>query len=319
MKVLILGGTGVLSTSITQECLNKGYNVVHFNRKKTSSNLMVETINGDRSSEDDLKKILKVKPDVIIDMLCFNRDNAIKAIDIFKQEVEQYIYCSTSCIYTPKNNKEVIVESSSKDPISEYGQNKLEAENEFIKASKNGYFNSTIFRPGHVFNKSFIVNNLTLNGLYVLERMKRNLDVILTEQGEKQWQACHADNIGVAFSRACGDSKCYNQVYNVSGMEVFTWNDVYNIMIEEMNSKSKIIYMGAEDIIKKEYPEVDFLKSVTRYNWNHDVSLLKSHIGNYYEKTFIQGIKEVISNNIYKDNDDELEDVMYKSLLEKIK
>lgn len=315
MKILILGGTGVLSSSITQKCIEEGNEVVHFNRKKTPNNFSVETICGDRHNKEDLRKTLEIKPDIVIDMLCFGKEDAENAIDIYKYNVEQYIYCSTSCVYTPKDKKEVLTEKSETKPISEYGQSKLAAEVEFEKASREGYFNITIFRPGHVFNKNFIVNNLTLNGLYVLERMKKNLDVILTDRGEKQWQACHADNIGIAFSKACGNKRCYNQKYNISGSEVFSWNDIYKIMIDELGSKSKIIYLDKDYIIKSQYEQVDFLNTVTKYNWNHDGSLLKEHIGNYYEKSFIEGIREVISNNINKTNDDYIEDRMYNDLL----
>ncbi|WP_294349216.1 NAD-dependent epimerase/dehydratase family protein [uncultured Clostridium sp.] len=315
MKILILGGTGVLSSSITQKCIEEGHEVVHFNRKKTSNNFSVETISGDRHNKEDLRRTLAIKPDVVIDMLCFGKEDAENAIDVYKHNVEQYIYCSTSCVYTPKDKEEVLTEKSDTNPISEYGKSKLAAEVEFEKANKERYFETTIFRPGHVFNKNFIVNNLTLNGLYVLERMKRNLDVILTEQGEKQWQACHADNIGIAFSKACGNKCCYNQKYNISGVEVFTWNDVYKLMINELNSKSKIIYLDKDYVIEKAEEQVDFLNTVTKYNWHHDGSLLKEHIGTYYEKSFLEGIREVISNNMNKDNYDYIENQMYDTLL----
>ena len=315
MKILILGGTGVLSSSITQKCIEEGHEVVHFNRKKTSNNFSVETISGDRHNKEDLRRTLAIKPDVVIDMLCFGKEDAENAIDVYKHNVEQYIYCSTSCVYTPKDKEEVLTEKSDTNPISEYGKSKLAAEVEFEKANKERYFETTIFRPGHVFNKNFIVNNLTLNGLYVLERMKRNLDVILTEQGEKQWQACHADNIGIAFSKACGNKCGYNQKYNNSGVEVFTWNDVYKLMINELNSKSKIIYLDKDYVIEKAEEQVDFLNTVTKYNWHHDGSLLKEHIGTYYEKSFLEGIREVISNNMNKDNYDYIENQMYDTLL----
>ncbi len=76
MKVVILGGTGLLSSAITEKCLEEGYNVIHFNRGKTKLKYDVETIYGNRYEKNELAKILSVKPDVIIDMLCFNEEDA---------------------------------------------------------------------------------------------------------------------------------------------------------------------------------------------------------------------------------------------------
>ncbi len=90
-----------MSSAITEKCLEEGYNVIHFNRGKTKLKYDVETIYGNRYEKNELAKILSVKPDVIIDMLCFNEEDARLSIEIFKGKISQYIYCSTSCVYKP--------------------------------------------------------------------------------------------------------------------------------------------------------------------------------------------------------------------------
>ena len=91
MKIVIMGGTGVLSTSITKMCIKEGYEVLHFNRGSTRKATEVTTIIGDRYSTNDLERILQYKPDIIIDMLCFNSHHAEMAVNVFAGKIEQYI------------------------------------------------------------------------------------------------------------------------------------------------------------------------------------------------------------------------------------
>lgn len=195
MNVVILGGTGLLSASITEKCIDEGYEVIHFNRQTNSSPHTVRHITGNRYVKSDLEKILLFNPDIIIDMLCFCRKDAEISIGVFKGKVSQYIYCSTSCVYTPSLEKKIIYEDNETKPFTDYGKGKLAAEQCFLDAMDKGYFNVTIFRPGHVFGRDFLVSNISFGGLYVLKRMLYHQDIVLTEYGERQFQACHTTNI----------------------------------------------------------------------------------------------------------------------------
>lgn len=315
MKVVILGGTGVLSSAISRECIKSGYNLIHFNRHTKTGGTNVKTIVGNRYNESDLKKILQFQPDVVIDMLCFNKEHADLAAQVFKGNVNQYIFCSTSCVYTPNNKQQILTESSETNPFSEYGNNKLEAEKVFKNANKKNYFNVTIFRPGHVFSDDFTVSNLSLDGFYTINRIKRGLDVILTEGGNRFWQACYSDNIGLAFAKSCGNSACYGNVYNIAGEENFTWNELYTQIISKLNSSTKIKYLQTDSVVNAEKKKFDFLDSVTRYDWLHDTSRLKHDVPDYnYNVNFNTGIVKVLE----KHKADILEFSPEESLYEKL-
>lgn len=298
MNVVIFGGTGLLSSSITKKCIDEGYEIFHFNRQNTSSTYDVKNIMGNRYIKKDLEKVLLYNPDIIIDMLCFCRQDAEIAIEVFKGKVEQYIYCSTSCVYTPKLEKRIIYEESETKPFTQYGQDKLDAEQCFLDAMNKGYFNVTIFRPGHVFGRDFLVSNINLGGPYVLKRMLYNQDIILTERGERLFQACHATNVGLAFAKSCGLQKTYGKIYNIAGEEQYTWNDIYQIEKQLLNSNSRIIYKKSEDVIRIDEERMDFLKTYTKYNWYQSTEKLKNDIDGYnYITNFENGLKNFIKEN----------------------
>lgn len=315
MKVGIIGGTGVLSSAVTNWCLALGYEVIHFNRG-SHADPRVHTVIGDRNNSVELAKLLEYEPDVIIDMVCFEPQQAKKAVGVFANRLTQYIYCSTSCVYTPRRDNEPLTEASETKPTSDYGITKLAAEEVFQEASKKGGFKLTIFRPGHVYNEDFTINQLSMNGWAVLSRLKRNLDVVLTEEGNLCYQANHADNIGRAFAHACLREACFGKIYNIAGEETMTWNEIYNIGKDLLGSKSRIVYRETESLLGMKEYDFGFLETVTRFPWVHSIELLRRDIPEYRDTvSFARGIEGVIRGKYDVLEQFVEEDAMYETLI----
>ena len=103
-------------------------------------------------------------------------------------------------MYTPRVGKEPITEDSPTCPNTDYGLGKMQAEKVFRDAAENKAFHLTIFRPGHIYGQEFCVSNLDLEGLHLLNRMLNNKPIVLCDNGKRYFQACHADNLGIAFA-----------------------------------------------------------------------------------------------------------------------
>ena len=76
MNVLMIGGTGVLSTAVTNEALKQGIQVVMINRghRKKLIPDNVELIKSDKNDFNRIRSLLgERKFDAVIDFLCYNR------------------------------------------------------------------------------------------------------------------------------------------------------------------------------------------------------------------------------------------------------
>ena len=104
MRVLIIGGTGIISTGITRQLVERNDDVVLYNRGQTSS--LVEgdymTITGNRKNFPVFEKQMQEAGafDCVIDMFCFLPEEAESAVRAFKGRTGQYIFCSTVDVYT---------------------------------------------------------------------------------------------------------------------------------------------------------------------------------------------------------------------------
>src|ERR1700710_1034425 len=151
MKVLLIGGTGLISVGIVKHLLARGAQVSMFNRAKRENVLPadVHQIVGDRNNPQELAQTTKDQRfDVVIDMICFNPDQAQAASEIFADKCEQFIFCSTVCTYGIKVPPNIFIdENFPQEPISGYGRNKVACEQIFLAADKAGKFKTTIIRP----------------------------------------------------------------------------------------------------------------------------------------------------------------------------
>lgn len=102
MNIFILGGTGLMSREIAKEAVTAGHNVTVFNRGLRTADLPpeVEIINGDRKDFSDFKeKVKNIYADIVIDMICYDENDAVETLNAFDGRASQFIFTSSSAVY----------------------------------------------------------------------------------------------------------------------------------------------------------------------------------------------------------------------------
>lgn len=106
MNILILGGSGILSTDFTKTCLDKGNVVYTLNRGNRTHFIdpRVKLIKADLRNEPEnvlREKIFKEIPsyDVIVDFLSFIPDHLKHTLSILNGQFIQFIFISSSTAY----------------------------------------------------------------------------------------------------------------------------------------------------------------------------------------------------------------------------
>ena len=97
MQVLLIGGTGTLSSDTTRLCIQKGYEVYLFNRghRNIFSGDNVHYLIGDINNFEQAKNIIRdYQFDVVVDYLTFSVDILKSRINLFNEHCKQYIFIS---------------------------------------------------------------------------------------------------------------------------------------------------------------------------------------------------------------------------------
>jgi nucleoside-diphosphate-sugar epimerase len=246
MRVLILGGTGLISTGITTELLRRGDEVTHLVRGTQPALAGVRTIRGDRRDPAALARAFGRGHDAVIDMLCFNADEAGLAVEAFGGGDTRYVMCSTVDVYTKPAARLPVDESHERDPdpAFDYAWGKAAAERVLEEAGRRGDLPVTILRPAATYLDSAVPSIGSFD--LAVERLLAGLPVILHGDGSGLWAACHRDDVARAFVAAAEVPAAAGRAYNVTGDELLTWNAYWTAVATALSVEPRFVHIPTD-------------------------------------------------------------------------
>lgn len=255
MKVLFIGGTGLISTAVTDLCVKKGIDLSLFNRGNKNQNLPegVKTIIGDINNEEEAKELLKDKDfDVVVNWIAFVPEQLERDYRIFKGITKQYIFISSASAYQkPVQDYPITEETPLENPYWEYSRNKQACE-EYIMGKHSKEFNVTVIRPSHTYDdKQLMLTVKEWGSEYtLLKRIMDHKPYIIPGDGTSLWTITHNTDFAKAFIHVLGNELTYGQAYHITSDKVYTWEQLYRITCKALNVESNIVYIPTDFILR---------------------------------------------------------------------
>ena len=296
MKILIIGGTGLISTAISRQLLEAGHDLTLYNRGETKPRIPegYDLIKGDRDDFEAFESQMADAGefDCVIDMVCFRPEQAESDIRAFKGRTGQLIFCSTVDVYKKPPKTFPIVESHERQALSDYGRNKAKCEDLFLAAHQDGHFPVTIIRPASTYGEGGNIIHTFGWETFFLDRLREGKPVIIHGDGEALWVSCHIDDVGRAFVNAAGNEKAFGNAYHVTGEEWQTWNQYHQRLAAAIDAPSPAIVHIPADVLVRLAPDhtmVTFLNF--QYTNIFDNSAAKADLGFEYTIDWKSGAK----------------------------
>lgn len=309
MRVLVIGGTGLISTAIVNLLLEKGHEPVLFNRGASPSRLRakVETITGDRQHFDGFSAaVAGLKIDAVVDMLTYDRRTAQHAVSMFKDRVTQYLFCSTVCVYGGPLSRIPALENEPRTPVSTYGNNKREAEDVFLEAYVRDEFPVTMFRPSHCYGPGQPLLDIWGYDASLVTRLREGKPILVAGDGHGLWQPGHVDDVAKGFVGALGRTSVLGQAYNIVGDEIMTWRRFHERMAEAIGVEANIVTMTTEQIMAgTPAGRAEWLKENFQYHAAYSSLALQRDVPEFRNlKTWEEGVRDVVDwmdeNNLHE-------------------
>ncbi len=323
MRVLIIGGTGLISVGIVKHLQARGADITMFNRGKRENNFpaSIRQLTGDRNEFDVFeRRFAGDRFDVVIDMIAFSPQQARSDVRAFGGRCTHFIFCSTVCSYGVKIPSYAVVdEQFPQEPISEYGKNKLACEQIILEAHQTGAFAGTIIRPSHTYGEgSPLIDQLEPNPV-AWDRMLKGKPVLMAGDGLGLWNSTHRDDVGKLFAYASLNPVAYGKSYNATTQSVFTWRDYYREVAQVLGVEAKVISMPAEWIVKQDRKRFGLLDEITRYHGAYTSALAMNDIPEFRcEIDFKTGAKrtldDVVARGTLRPADDAYDAILKQAL-----
>jgi len=304
MKILIIGGSGVISEYLTAIASQNNMDVYCYcrgNRKELIPD-NVNIIYGDCFVKEEMNaKLKKYYFDVVIDFLSFDRNQLNIKLEALKGNVEQYIFISSAVIYTESSDLIRKNEISDKDNrIWEYSIGKIECE-EFLEefCYKHG-IHYTIARPYITYGNQrmpFQINSFK-NSFSIINRIMLGKEIVIAGDGNNQCTITHAEDLCRALMGLFLNSAAYDNDFNITSDENFTWNQVLDLIGKEVGIMPVPIYLPVDFVEENSMLLKGSITGDKARNQLFDNSKLKSVLDdkNLFRIKFEDGLRDTYNH-----------------------
>jgi len=299
MRILIIGGTGLISTAITRQLLERGDEVTLFNRGQTESRVpaAARQVHGDRRDYPAFVAQMHALPlfDCVIEMICYTPEDAESLVSAFRGRASHVVFCSTVDVYAKPASRLPITEDEPHVPVSRYGADKSRCEERLLEADRRGDFPVTIIRPAHTYGEGGTLIHTFGWSTTFLDRLRKGKRVIVHGDGSSLWCACHIDDCARAFVAAACQPRVFGKSYHVTGEEWMTWNRYHECISEAMGwPKPHLVHIPTELLAKVVPERAGTVAENFQYNNIFDNAAARADLGFRYTVPFVEGARRTV-------------------------
>jgi 2,4-dienoyl-CoA reductase-like NADH-dependent reductase (Old Yellow Enzyme family)/radical SAM superfamily enzyme YgiQ (UPF0313 family)/nucleoside-diphosphate-sugar epimerase len=251
-KILILGGARFHGFQLAEHFAKIGEEVYVLNRGNFRKDYPFEVhhILADRNDKIALKKALEgYNFDIVIDNNGYNANQVNDLLEILQGKCRHYIFTSSAAVYLRVSSTNGLKEEEAdgilkgfySPDIKPYAVNKFLAEQAIQNSPYN--INYTIVRFPNIFGEGDFARKLA--SLY--ERLKYHEKLFLEEEN-KGFSLIYVKDIARVFSKILGNERCFNKIINIADPRIYTYDNFFKTIYQDLYSENKIVLKKAEKI-----------------------------------------------------------------------
>lgn len=168
--------------------------------------------------------------------------------ELFKNKTKQFIFISSASAYKKPVDNFIITEKTPlENPFWEYSKEKISIEEYFLDKYKTEKFPITIIRPSHTYDERKVPVGLhgSKGSYQIIKRMIEGKKIIIHGDGESLWVLTNNFDFAKLFVPLIGNSKTIGEIYQITGDEVLTWNNIYKYIAQALNVELKPFYVSS--------------------------------------------------------------------------
>jgi nucleoside-diphosphate-sugar epimerase len=292
MRVLVMGGTRFIGVYLTQALVNRGHEVVLFNRgNKPTPVAGIQQIQGDRQDASQLKaKLSRENFDAVFDNNGRELSDTQPLVEIFGDRVRHFVYVSSAGVYL-KSSQMPHREGDLVDPKSRHkGKHQTEA---YLATSSIPW---TSIRPTYIYGPQ----NYNDLEAWFFDRLVRDRPIPIPGNGLHFTQFGHVKDLASAMVSVLDNQQAIGQIYNISGDRYVTFDGLAEACAEAAGKSAKIIHYEPSQFDfgkRKAFPLrvqhffADIAKAQQELNWQPEYDLV-SGLKDSFQNDYLAGKRD---------------------------
>jgi nucleoside-diphosphate-sugar epimerase len=301
MRILFIGGTGIISTACTALAAARGLEVTLLSRGQHRAQLPagVKTLIADVNDPALLQQMEHESFDAVVDWIAFTPADIERDLKLFRGRTRQFVFISSTSAYQKPQTHYLMTESTPlANPHWDYSRNKIACEERLMQAYREEGFPVTIVRPSLTYGDTQIplVLNSWEKSYTAVDRMLRGLKMIVPGDGTSLWVVTHNSDFAKGLVGLLGHAQAIGQAFHITSDEVLTWDQLFRIVGAAIGVEPELVHIPSDFIIACVPEKEGTLIGDKSVSVVFDNSKIKRFVPGYCATTtFAQGVRQSLA------------------------
>jgi nucleoside-diphosphate-sugar epimerase len=256
MKIVHVGGTGLISSACVAEDIARGRDVFVLNRGVTDKVPLPDGAHrlvadaSDRSAVQEA--IAGHRFDVAVQWVAFTPDQVNLDLDLYR-DCGQYVFISSASAYQKPPAHYLITEAGTPldNPHWRYSRDKIACEQILRAAHRESGFPVTIIRPSLTYGLTQIPVCIGSweKPFTIVDRMRRGARIIVPGDGTSLWTLTHNTDFAKGLAGLLGNPAAIGEDFHITSDEVLTWNQIYALVGAAAGAEPNLLHVPTEALI----------------------------------------------------------------------
>lgn len=297
LRVLFIGGSGVISSASTRLAVERGIDLTLLNRGVTSARPVpdgVRVLQGDIRDPASVRAALGDRDfDAVVDWVAFTPDHVRTDIDLFTGRTGQYVFISSASAYqTPPERLPVTESTPLRNPWWRYSRDKIACEDLLVAAYRESGFGATIVRPSHTYDRTLVPFD---GGWTVVQRMRQGKEVVVHGDGTSLWTLTHNADFAKGFVPLLGHPRTLGEAFHITSDDVLTWDQIARALARAAGVQARIVHVPSDAIAAVDPEWGAGLLGDKAHSMVFDNDKLRTVVPDYVATVpFEQGAREIV-------------------------
>lgn len=261
MKVLFIGGTGIISTACVDLAVSRGLDVTLINRSGRALAPGVGALAADINDPAVAAAALGNRTwDAVVDFRTFTPAELETRLNLFRGRTGQFVFISSASAYQkPLRGHHLVTESTPlANPFWDYSRNKIACEERLLRALRDEAFPAVIVRPSLTYGDKVIplAVNSWQKSFTAISRLRRGKPLIIHGDGLTLWTMTHNTDFAKGLVGLLGNPGTIGHAFHITSDEAPSWNDIYQMTAEAAGVSDPRFVHIASDFIVACFPDL---------------------------------------------------------------
>ncbi len=302
MRILFIGGTGLISSACSEATVAAGHELWLLNRGRSKLPTVVaadHVLRADAADELQVRAVINgLEFDVVVQWVGYQPEHVGQDVRVFAG-CGQYVFISSASVYEKPPSHWMITESTpTVNPYWKYSRDKIACEELLRRAHAESRFPMTVVRPSLTYGLSQIpVAVGSWDKPYtILERMRRGARIIVPGDGTSIWTLTHNSDFAKGLLGLFGHPGAIGEAFHITSQEALTWNQIYALVAEAAGVEANVLHVPSDGIVASDPDEEGSLWGDKAHSAVFDNAKLRALVPEFKATVpFATGIRQTVA------------------------